>query len=114
MSDTVANLFQLLIFEKIVKVVDATYQVIETMAPVQFQGVVMTLPTRKLVMRSQGQRRWKVKQLYCWPNVPLTPDDVVKYEGVQYRVGETEDFKQYGYFGFGLLQDYTGSGPTED
>jgi hypothetical protein len=109
-ADTVANWFQLLVFEKIVKTV-VNFQVVETTTPVQFQGVVITDPKRSLVMNTNGQRMWKVKSLFCWPSVLLAPDDVVKYENVQYRVMAGADYKQYGLFEYWLTQDYTGSGP---
>lgn len=110
-ADDIMNWFQLLIMEKITKTI-VNFQVVETTTPVQFQGVVTTEPKRTVKMSSNGQRLWKVKTLYCLPTVPVAPDDVVTYEGIQYRVGSSIDFKQYGLVVYDLLQDYTGSGPT--
>lgn len=111
MADTIANWFQQLVMEKITKTI-SNFQVVETSTPLNFQGVVVTDPSRKLVMSPNGQRVWKVKTIYTWPTVQLAPDDVVLYEDVQYRVMAGEDFKQYGYVSYHLIQDYTGSGPT--
>lgn len=110
MSDTVANWFQLVIMERIVKTI-VNFQVVEITTPMQFQGVVMTDPKRTLKMTPEGQRRWKVKTLYCWPTLQLSPDDVVIYESTQYRIGASLDFKQYGYMAYEMIEDYTGSGP---
>lgn len=110
MSDTVSNLFQLLVFEKVVKTI-VNFEVVETTVPVQFQGFIAIEPKRKLVQDAHGQRRWKTKVVYTWPTVQLSPDDVMLYEGQQYRVGATMDFKQYGFCGYELLEDYHGSGP---
>lgn len=110
MADSVANWFQLLVFEKVIKSI-VNFQVVETTTPINFQGFVETNPKRTLVMATNGQRLWKVKTLFCWPTVQLAPDDVVIYEGVQYRIGATIDFKQYGYISYEILQDYVGAGP---
>lgn len=111
MADTIANWFQLLVFEKIVKTV-VGFAVQETTTPVQFQGVVYTEPKRKLIMAPDGQRLWKVKTVVCWPSAPIGPDDVVLYENVQYRVLASADYKQYGFMSYDLVQDYTGAGPV--
>lgn len=111
MADTVANLFQLLVFEKIVKSI-VNFQVVETTTPMNFQGFVATEPKRTLVTASNGQRLWRVKIVWAWPTVQLAPDDVVIYDSVQYRIGASIDFKQYGIIGYEMLQDYTFSGPT--
>lgn len=113
MADTVANWFQLLVFEKIVKTI-VNFKVVETTTPVQFQGVVITDPKRKLVMAPNGQRVWKVKSVFCWPTILLAPDDVVLYETVQYRVMAGGDYKQYGIMEYWLAEDYTGSGPVTE
>lgn len=110
-SGVVSNWFQLLTFERVTKTV-VNFQVVETTTPVNFQGFVATEPKRKLVMATNGQRAWKVKVVWTWPTVRLGPDDVIIYEGNQYRVGATIDFKQYGVVGYEMLQDYTGSGPA--
>lgn len=110
--DTVSNWFQLLQFDRITKTL-VNFQVTETTEPVAFQGVVVTSPNRKLQMTASGQRLWVTKSIFCWPNVPLNPDDVVVYLGVQYRVLEGADYAQYGIQEYFLAQDYTGSGPTD-
>lgn len=112
MMNDVANWFQLLVFEKIVKTVSATFQVVETTTPVNFQGVVITDPKRSLVMAPNGQRLWKVKSVFTWPVELLQPDDVILYENIQYRVMAGGDFKQYGLMEYWLVQDYVNAGPT--
>jgi hypothetical protein len=109
-ADVVASWFQLLTFEIVTKTV-VNFQVVETTTPMNFQGVVVD-DTRKLDMQPHGQRLWKHKSLYCWPTVLLAPDDVVKYQGDQYRVLERRDFKEYGIVQYVLTQDFTGAGPV--
>ena len=111
MSDAVSNWFQLLNFQQIVKQV-INFVVVESTIPILFQGIVITFTPRQLTMKPEGQRLWKWKQVICWPGVPLKPDDVILYENIQYRVMASIDFKQYGYWEFHIVEDYTGSGPT--
>lgn len=110
-SDAVGNWFQLLVFEKVLKQI-INFVVVESTTPVLFQGYVQTFTPRQLKMKPIGQREWKWKQILCYPNVPIGPDDVVIYEGIQYRVMESIDWKQYGYWEYHIQSDYTGSGPT--
>lgn len=110
-SDAVGNWFQLLKFEQVVKTI-VNFVVVETTTPIQFQGFVQTFTPRQLMMKPEGQRLWKWKQILCWPGVPLKPDDVIRYEDIQYRVMESIDFKQYGYHEYHIVEDYVNSGPT--
>lgn len=110
LSDALSNWFQPLYFEKVVKQV-ANFVLAESTIPMQFQGIVIPEP-RNLVMASNGQRYWSSKRLFCWPGVELVPDDVVVYEQIQYRVLSRQNYRQYGYIEYVLVQDYTGSGPT--
>lgn len=110
MSGDIANWFQLIVMEKITKTL-VNFVVTETSTQVHFQGIVQPLGTRALAMKPEGQRAWKWKQIICWPNVPLAPDDVIVYEGIQYRVMETIDWKQHGFRIYHIQSDFTGSGP---
>lgn len=110
MSDDVGTWFQLLVFDQIVKTV-TNFRVIETTVPIQFQGVVQVFTPRQLMMKPEGQRLWKWSSIHCYPTVSLKPDDVIVYQGIQYRVMAELDYIQYGYKEYHIIQDYTGSGP---
>jgi hypothetical protein len=111
MADTVAGWFQLCYFEQVVKTI-VNFQVVETTTPLQFQGVITPASPRQLAMRPEGQRKWKWLDVHAWPTLQLSPDDVVVYQGLQYRVWSKLDFTQYGYVKYSLVNDYTGSGPA--
>lgn len=110
MSSDLANWFQLITMEKITKTL-SNFVIVETTTPVLFQGVVQPFNSRQLMMKPEGQRAWKWKNILSWPGVPLAPDDVVLYEGIQYRVMATIDWKQYGFREYHIQSDYIGSGP---
>lgn len=107
----ISNWFSLVIMEKITKTI-TNFQVVETTSPVNFQGLVYTLTPRQLMMKPYEQRAWKWKGVYCYPSAILKPDDVLLYEGQQYRVMATYDWKQYGFIEYHIQSDYVGSGPT--
>jgi hypothetical protein len=111
MSGDIANWFQLIVMERITKAV-VNFVVQETTEPVLFQGIVQPFSANQLSMKPEGQRAWKWLKIICWANVPLVPDDVVVYEGVQYRVIDLYDWKQYGFREYNIQSDFTGSGPS--
>jgi hypothetical protein len=112
MADTIMNWFQLLTFEQVVKSV-VNFQVIETTVPLKFEGVKQALPAQKLWMKPEGQRLWKWYTIHALPTIQLKPDDVIiDQSGMQFRVMERFDFKEYGMVELHIIEDYTGSGPT--
>lgn len=113
MADTIMNWFQLLTFEKITKTIDATFQVVETTTPLEFQGVLQPFNPRQLMMKPEGQRRWRWYTIHALPVLQLFPDDVlVDQKGIQYRIKDKLNYERYGYCEYHAIEDYTGSGPT--
>lgn len=111
MSTTMLEYFQPMIFKQLVKsVVD--FQNVEVPTDINFQGVMQPLTEQALRMKPEGQRSWKWYWLHAEPGLSLKPDDVVTYQGQQYRVMTKKDYSQYGYAEYHLVQDYTGSGPS--
>jgi len=110
LSNSICNWFQLIVMEQLVKTI-VNFQVVETTTPLMFQGIVQTFTPRQLMMKPEGQRAWKWKSVICWPSVILKPDDVLLYEGLQYRVMATFDWKQMGFIEYHIQSDYVDSGP---
>lgn len=110
MSDAILNWFQAMTFTTIVKTV-VNFVVVETPTNVTFQGVWQPFTTQQLVMKPIGQRDWKWFTVHAQISLALSPDDVITYQGTQYRVVEKLDYSSYGYFEYHLVQDFTGSGP---
>jgi hypothetical protein len=111
MESTMLDYFQAMTFETVVKTV-VGFDVVETPTDVDFQGVWQPLSAQALMMKPEGQRAWKWFQVHAQVGLALQPDEVIKYQGVQYRVMARWDFAIYGYNLYHLVNDYTGAGPT--
>lgn len=103
--------FQPMVFTQIVKSV-VNYQNVETPTNTSFLGVWQPFGPRQLMMKPEGQRSWKWFMVHAVPALELEPDEVITYQGVQYRVIEVYDYVIYGYMEYHLTNDYTGSGPN--
>lgn len=110
-SGGILNYFQPMVFTVIAKIVDKSYQVLETPVLTDFQGVWQPFTAQQISMKPEGQREWQWFMLHAQPGVTLNPDDVVTYLGTQYRVKSKLDYTLYGYVQYELNNDYTGAGP---
>lgn len=111
MSEALADYQQPMLFTKVAKTVSG-YQNVEDGVAIRFMGVWQPFSARQLSMKPVGERAWKWFMLHAEPNVILQPDEVVIYQGTQYRVMEDNDYVVNGFLEYHLVQDFTGSGPT--
>lgn len=111
LSGAILNWFQPMTFGVVTKTV-VNFQVRETKVDVTFQGVWQPMKPQSIRMKPEGQRSWKWFTVHALPSLQLTPDEVITYLGVQYRVADKLDYKLDGFVEYHLCQDYTGSGPT--
>lgn len=111
MGDALLNYFQPMTFTQIVKSV-VNYQDVETPTNTQFLGVWQPFSAQKLMMKPEGERKWKWFTVHTQIQLPLEPDDVVYYLTVQYRVMEKFDYSLYNFYEYHLANDYTGIGPN--
>lgn len=109
-SGALMDWFQPMVFAIVTKTVSG-FQAVETKTDINFQGVLQPMSGRQLMMKPEGQRKWNWFQLHAEPGLTLTPDDVVFYLGVQYRVMSQKDYRLNGYVEYTLVNDYTGAGP---
>ncbi len=111
MSGALQNWFMPMTFGLVTKTV-IDFQVVETMTPINFMGVIQPLSGRDLMMKPEGQRSWNWIMVHSNPSLDLLPDSVINYLGVQYRVMVKKNYKLYQYKYYELVQDFTGSGPV--
>lgn len=110
-SDVILNWFQAMVFTIVTKTI-VNFQLVETGDDINFQGVWQPFSPQQLALKPIGERDWKWFMVHASPNLALTPDQVITYQGTQYRVKEKLDYTNYGYVQYNLIEDYTGSGPT--
>lgn len=105
LSGALLNWFQKLQFN-IVNKTTVNFQVVETLTPVETQGVRQPLSAQKLMIKPEGQRRWKWEMIHALPNTPLEPDMIIKFKDQNYRVMDKWDWTEYGYIEYHIVQDY--------
>jgi hypothetical protein len=110
MGNTLSGWLQPITLGVVTKTV-VNFQVVETQSEVSFQGVWQPFSARQLIIKPEGERAWKWYMLHAQIALPLKPDDVVTYRGIQYRVKADNDYSLYGYYQYELIEDWTGSGP---
>lgn len=110
-GDAMLDYFQPMLFDVVTKTT-VLGVVNETKVVTTFQGVWQPLSPQALQMKPEGQRAWTWFRVHADPSLALSPDDVIVYQGIQYRVMARYDYKIYGYNEFHLVQDYTNSGPA--
>lgn len=111
MSETIGPWYQTMTFTTIVKTI-VNFQVVETPTNVVFNGTWQPFTLQQLLMKPEGQRQWPWYQVHAEPSLVLIPDEVITYQGTQFRVMSKFDYLIYGYNQYDLVQDFTGSGPA--
>lgn len=104
--NTLLGYFQNMVFTTVVKTV-VNFQEVETPTDTGFLGVWQPFSIEELRMKPEGQRSWKWFMLHADVTLVLKVDDIVTYEGTQYRVMQKNDYLHYGYFEYHLIEDWT-------
>lgn len=113
MAGTLQGWLQSLTFGLVTKTVE-NYEVKEVYKPIPFRGVWQPLEARKLFLKPEGQRSWTWIQCHSTSDLSLKNDDIIQFQGIQYRVMAQWGYSLNGFFEYHLVQDYIGSGPTEE
>jgi hypothetical protein len=89
------------------------FQSVQKVEYIDLQGVMQPLSQRRLQLKPEGQRAWSWWWLHAAPAPRLRVDFTVIYRERQYRVMSSKNYGSYGYIEYELVQDWTGSGPSE-
>jgi hypothetical protein len=80
------------------------YEAVETMAPpLWFDGTLQPVTTQRLLIKPEGERRWKWFQLWTQKELSLG-DSVIAYDGKTYKVMSKDDWSQAGYFSYEITE----------
>lgn len=109
-SEAMLDWFQPMVFTKITKE-QVAFNTVERGVDIKFRGVWQPLSPQQLRIKPEGQRNWKWFMCHSDVDLELNTDEVIKYEGTQFRVMSKKDYVKYGYYEYHLVDDYTGSGP---
>ena len=103
---TITSWFRPIVLGRITKTV-VDFEVRETIRELRCMGVIQPFGPAHLRLKPEGQRSWEWKMLHTTPDVHLENDERFKIKGVPYRVMSNQDFSDYGYRAYELVQDYT-------
>ena len=62
---------------------------------------------RPLVISKTGERYWNAHDVYFLSDNILVADDLFLFNKTQYRVIDSDEFTEYGYNRYGVIQDYS-------
>jgi hypothetical protein len=85
------------------------FEVVETKTEINFKGVWQPYNSQQLNLKPEGQRAWKWFTCHAETRVQLDPDEIISYNGKDYRVMEKRDYNEYGYIEYHLIEDYEGA-----
>lgn len=111
MGEAMTDWFQVMTFTQIIKSV-VGFEVVETPVNTTFLGIIVPASGRQLALLPEGQRAWNWQTLYSQPVLTLFVDDVVVWNNRQVRVMYRKDYGLYSFVEYGLVLDWTGSGPN--
>ncbi len=63
--------------------------------------------SNQLVMSKSGERIWDSMEIYFLRGIELVADDLFLFQDTQYRVIATEEWADYGFNRYTVVQDYT-------
>lgn len=105
MADVLSGFEETIGFQ-IVKKTVVDHDLVETskvVPPLYFEGVLQPIQPQKLIVKSEGERKFKWWTLFA--DMRLEPDYVVKdQQGLIYRVMSVTDWRQAGYFQYELIE----------
>lgn len=110
MSDGILSWLIPMTAERVVKQTIAGEEIEDAIA-FSFMGVIQPQSNRDLSIKAEGQRARTWYWLHCLTDLSFNVDDVFRYGGKQYRVMALKDWKEYGYYSYEILEDWTGAGP---
>lgn len=72
---------------------------------VNTQASVQPLP-QELAIKMEGERNWRWSLIHILPNVILNNNDLITLFGIQYKVMKKENWFQYGYVDYIVVEGF--------
>lgn len=83
------------------------YQVVETTTEQNILAVRQPYTTRQLMVRPEGQRAWQWEKLHVKHSDSFNLDDIIYFGSKQYRIFGVNEWAQFGYIEYDVVQHYT-------
>ena len=94
--------------KKVIQTVDSKGEVTVVEVPVTFQGVIQPLMPTKMTVTPDGNRFWAWFMIHTPVALgkALDDNDVVNYNGKNYKVMLQNDYSLNSYYEYHLVEDY--------
>ena len=105
LRSTLTGWFRPLTLTRVTKtVVDA--EIVEQRVEMNCLGVIQPFGPRELKMKPEGQRAWNWQMLHTTADIALADDEEFTIKGMRYRVMSQQNWSDYGFIMYELVQDY--------
>jgi hypothetical protein len=102
---TLAGWFRPLVLGRVTKTM-VDFEVKEVFREQGCRGVIQPHGPQELKLKPEGQRSWNWQLLHTTPDVNLETDERFKIKNTPFRVMSKQDWSEYGYVTYELVQDY--------
>lgn len=70
------------------------------------KAVRVPLNPKQLEIKPEGQRAWSWSQLHTLTDLKIRVDDIVIIRDIRYRVMAINNYAEYGFYDYHLVEDY--------
>lgn len=82
------------------------YEKVEVRELISFSGVEQPLTAEALQTKPLETRSWEWLMIHTRTKIQISTGDLIEYEGKEYKVMFSKDYKRYGYFEYHLVENY--------
>jgi hypothetical protein len=92
--------------DKVTQIVDSSGYVTEILQRFAFKGVIQPFSPRELQLKPEGERAWEWLKVHTKNKLSVNPGEYVIYNGIKYRVMQSNNYNVYGYFEYQIVNTY--------
>lgn len=106
MSNTIMSWFLNISFEVVTRTLDGADWVETVTQTINTKGVVQPPRDEDLKIFPEGTWSWQWLMVHCLPEVELSTNQYIKYDGITYKVMGKKDWRKYGYVRYMLAEAF--------
>ena len=106
MGNTITSWFLNISFEVVTRTLDGADWVEQVTQTINTKGVVQPPRDEDLKIFPEGTWSWQWLMVHCLPEVELSTNQYIKYDGITYKVMAKKDWRKYGYVRYMLAEAF--------
>lgn len=104
MRGTLQGWFHMMVVNRVSTEVQEDGTVVRQELPINTSGVLQPGTFEELDLQAGGDRSWKYWMLHCVPNLRAQTNDLIRIQGILYRVMSRKDYTLNGYIEYRLVE----------